>query len=1049
MNDFLKALDPYISGVTLNKSIYQDYLADEKQLTKEILLREAQDPKKVNEDAVEKMAAELSTAGRQNKAQGLNVENFLREYSLGTEEGIAIMCLAEALIRVPDAETAQLFLQDKISQGNWGVHLGQSTSFWVNASTWGLILTEQILKTMPERGAGIVSQLIRRLGGPLIHAALQQAMSLISEQFVSGKTISQAYRKSQADGAFCHSFDMLGEAALTEKDSENYIRAYSAAIEALSETPLDYPIRPGISIKLSALHPRFEPWQKEAILIVEERLMELVLLARSKDIPITLDAEESYRLEPLLHIFTHIFQSPDLADWPHFGLAVQAYQKRSYAVLVYLETLSQKHNKIIPIRLVKGAYWDYEIKKAQQEGLNHYPVFTEKVITDANYLHLARFLLKRPVCFYPEFGTHNAFTLSYICDMARLYENPHFEFQRLYGMGNAIYQKLLKIKPDLTCRIYAPVGPHRDLLPYLVRRLLENGANTSFIHQLRNEHIPIHDLVKNPFTLARTDTYVKVLDLPLPREIYLPGRVNSSGLNLNSEANTKAVVQKMMPYFSQEYPGKDQDFPIRNPSNKSHILGTRTLLQPLQCQAALAEAFEFFPTWSATHVKKRAQLLYNLADKLEESRYELMALLIAEAGKTLQNAQIEIREAVDFCRYYAQQAIEKLAEPVFLGGSTGEENWLELLGRGVFVCISPWNFPVSIFVGQIAAALVTGNCVIAKPATHGELCARKVFSLILEAGFPAESIHFTPCSVSIFSTLVLSDPRIAGVVFTGSLDSAQDINRQLAQRPGSLAVMIAETGGQNAMIVDTTALPEQVAMDAIASAFDSAGQRCSALRVLFVQEEIASEVIELISGRMQVLKVGDPISLNIDIGPIINDTQQQKILLHIDQISRSGKLLAQSPLTKEVNDSGYFVPPTLVEISSLKELKEEVFGPVLHLIRFKGSHLNDVIRQINESRYGLSLGIQSRIDSRVKTLTKKLAVGNVYINRSMIGATVGSQPFGGQGLSGTGPKAGGPNYLMRFVIEKTITNNTTAIGGNTRLLSTQVIDKNLNSSKET
>jgi len=1035
MNDLLKVLDPYLTGVTLNKSIYQDYLADEKQLIKETLLRDAQDPKKVDEDAIEQLAAELSTAGRQNKASGLNVENFLREYSLGTEEGIAIMCLAEALIRVPDAETAQVFLQDKISQGNWGVHLGHSSSFWINASTWGLVFTEQILKTLPEKGAGIISQLIRRLGGPLIHAALQQAMSLISEQFVSGKTIAQAYRKAQSDGAFCYSFDMLGEAALTESDADNYFRSYYSAIETLSDTPLDHPIRPGISVKLSALHPRFEPWQRDALDAVEERLLELVLFAKSKDIPITLDAEESHRIEPLLHIFTRLFQSPDLSDWSHFGIAVQAYSKRSYSILNYLESLSQKYQKVIPVRLVKGAYWDYEIKKAQQEGLSHYPVFTEKALTDVNYLYLARFLIKRRNCFYAQFGTHNAFTMAYIVDLARVYENSTFEFQRLYGMGSAIYQKLLKTHPDLTCRIYAPVGPHRDLLPYLVRRLLENGANTSFIHQLRNERIPIHELVRNPFSLITSENYIKSFNLPMPRELYLPSRINSGGLNLNSEATTKAIVQKMMPYFTQEYPGKDQDFPIRSPSNKSRMLGSRTLLQPQQCQTAISEAYEFFPVWAATHVKKRSQLLYNLADKIEDARYELMALLMMETGKTLQSAHAEVREAVDFCRYYAQQAVEKLSEPVPLVSPTGEENWLELLGRGVFVCISPWNFPVSIFIGQIAAALVAGNCVIAKPATLGELCARKVASLIIDAGFPREAIHFTPCSVSIFSTLVLSDPRISGVVFTGSLDSAQDINRQLAQRAGSLPVVIAETGGQNAMIVDSTALPEQVATDAIVSAFDCAGQRCSALRVLFIQEEIAHEVIDLISGRMQLLKVGDSVSLDIDVGPVISDTQQQKVLRHIDGMSQTGKILSQTPLPKALLETGFYVPPTLIEIHHLKDLKEEVFGPVLHVIRFKGSQLNDVVRQINEAQYGLTLGIQSRIDSRVKTLTKKLAIGNIYINRNMVGAVVGSQPFGGQGLSGTGPKAGGPHYLLRFVVEKTVSNNTAAIGGNTQLLS--------------
>lgn len=1027
----------YLEANPLSGSLYNYYLSEEGRCIR-MLIRDAT-PSDEQKDDIKSIASRLITAARDKPERGVSVDSFLKEFSLDTGEGISLMCLAEALIRVPDHETAQAFIKDRLKDGQWNGHLGHSGSFWINASTWGLLLNGKLFNHTPEQNAGSLSQMLHRLGAPLVLRAVQQALNLIGEQFVCGQTIEQANKVMQQTRKYRYSFDMLGEAAMTPEDAGKYTQGYRDAIEFLAkhytETTDNIIERPGISIKLSALHCRYEPLKRSALKTLRTTLLDLTVQAKEANIPVTIDAEECYRLEPSLEIFADLFKEDVFKEWPYLGLAIQAYQKRANPQLQWLKGLALKYQRRIPIRLVKGAYWDYEIKRAQIEGLSNYPVFTKKHHTDISYLTCAQYILKHPELFYGQFGTHNAHSIASIYVYAKAAKNTEFEFQRLHGMGESLYNELIKLYPEVPCRVYAPVGKHKELLPYLVRRLLENGANSSFIRSLNNDETKMEALVAEPSGLTFEDKAHKGANIALPVDIYQTERVNSIGVNFHNAHDLKECLAAMQPHIKNQYFGKDQDLTIRNPADRRHILGSRHLRSSQECQEAISTAQTYFPVWRSTSADTRAVCLERLADLIDHHRYHLMALLMTEAGKTLWNAQDEIREAIDFCRYYASQAREHFSLPRKLAGPTGEENELYWEGRGVFLCISPWNFPLAILLGQVSAALAAGNCVIAKPATDSELIARQVIELIHEAGVPAEACQFIPCSARIFGTNLLSDHRVCGVAFTGSIATARQINIQLAQRNAGIATTVMETGGQNALIVDSTALPEQVVQDVIRSAFDSAGQRCSALRVLFLQEEIAPRVLELLIGRMGTIKVGNPLDLETDIGPVINENAKNKLLAHLEEIPKIGRVIASTAIDPEVDQAGYYIPPTLVEIDRMCDLKEEVFGPILHVIRFKGDAWDDIVEQINSTHYGLTLGIHSRIESRAHDLARRVRVGNVYVNRDIIGARVGSQPFGGQGLSGTGPKAGGPNYVTRFATEKTITNNMTAMGGNLRLLS--------------
>lgn len=1038
--------------VSLPRDLLAGYFAEEQDclraLTQDAQLRDTLS------DKVNSIALDLIDAARGTHLDSASVECFLKEYSLDTVEGVSLMCLAEALIRIPDQETAQTFISSQLGQADWKKHLGHSTSFWVNASTWGLQLSGKLFQSPNIEHASNLEKVIQRLGAPIAQSAIRQAMALIGNQFVSGADINEAVTNGEGERqiGYSHSYDMLGEAALTEADAKVFLDSYASAIEALGEQPPATKECCAISIKLSALHPRYEPLQEKAIDELYSRLKGLVLLAKEKKIPVCIDAEESFRLEVSLKIFARLFNDQKLADWPYLGLAVQAYQKRAPMVIDWLMNLSQSADKKIPVRLVKGAYWDSEIKWAQQEGLPDYPVFTQKRYTDISYLCCAEKLLNAPESFYPQFATHNAHTIASILTYSEALNNSNFEFQRLHGMGDAIYDYLLKINNKLRVRIYSPVGAHKQLLPYLVRRLLENGANSSFVHYLNDDSLPNEALIQNPFATptanqatdseASTDTDHEPLepnfDLPNPLEIYSEGRKNSRGLAMGSELDLHHSWDLMKGFRDYVYESvgivKQRKLTISNPADIKEAIGAVRTETESELEATLTEAELYFSTWKKVPAHQRAEYLLRCADLLEENRYELQALLIREAGKTLKNAVAEVREAVDFCRYYAQQCKKLFAAPETMDGPTGESNELFNQGRGVFLCISPWNFPLAIFMGQVAAALAAGNCVLAKPATATPLIARKAVEFLHQAGIPQQALHFIPCSGALTSSFLCADNRVAGVAFTGSTNAAQEINRTLAARTGPIVPFIAETGGQNAMIVDSTALPEQVVNDAVESAFDSAGQRCSALRVIYLQEEIADKITEMLIGRMALLKVGNPFSLETDIGPVINHDTQKELQTHIKHFEKKYQLLAQATIPETVQKLGHFVAPTLIEIPHIHALNGEVFGPVLHLIRYKASELDDVIEQIHSTEYGLTLGIHSRIESRAREIAQQVKVGNVYINRNMVGATVGVQPFGGQACSGTGPKAGGPHYLQRFMTEKHVSINTAALGGNTQLL---------------
>jgi len=1050
----------------LRTAISALYLADETALIHKSLALAALPTE--HAALVVRQAAQWVERVRGLKSEQSPLDAFMQQYDLSSEEGVLLMCLAEALLRIPDDATADKLIADKLGDADWESHFGKSDSLFVNAGTWGLMLTGKIVKLAPETTGSFrtaLNTLVAKSTEPVIQLAVRQAMKLMGSQFVMGRTIAEALKnaRGKAHRPYLHSYDMLGEAALTSADAERYFKAYQDAISAIGAAVRADPVfaaapiqgRPNISVKLSALHPRYELAKRDRVLAeLVPKALALARQAKQEGIGITIDAEEADRLELSLDVIEAVFTDASLSGYEGFGLAVQAFQKRGLSVIEWLEALAQKAGRKLAVRLVKGAYWDTEVKRAQEQGLSGYPVFTRKANTDVAYLACARRLISRRDVFYPMLATHNAHTVAAVRAYAG--DDSGYEFQRLHGMGEALYE-IVKQDLPIPCRVYSPVGSHEDLLPYLVRRLLENGANTSFVNRIFDENTPPEALVADPVAAVRAMTVKVNPQLPLPSELFGAERRNSSGLFLTVETDlvqlsaslekeerrsragsNPAICSSLLANTTLDSrlrgsdTGASSAHLITNPANRKDVLGQWQALPIALVPAVMAAASAAQPRWSATPADTRAAMLERAADRLEATPASVLYLLIKEAGKTLADANAEVREAVDFLRYYAAQARLLMSAPTALPGPTGEHNELQLHGKGVFVCISPWNFPLAIFVGQIAAALVSGNSVVAKPAEQTNLVAQAMTTLLHEAGVPREVLQLVLGDGLIGSALVAA-PQIAGVAFTGSFEVARKINRTLAAREGAIATLIAETGGQNAMIVDSSALPEQVVKDAIHSAFYSAGQRCSALRVLCVQQEIADKVKHLLAGAMQELVVGDPALLATDIGPVIDEEARAKLVAHADAMRASGKLIGELKLPPEAAQ-GSFVAPMAVEIPSLSALREEQFGPILHVLRFDADQLDALVDSINALGYGLTLGVHSRIERTWRTVQTKARVGNVYINRGMTGAVVGVQPFGGEGLSGTGPKAGGPHYLLRFVSERTLTVNTSAVGGNARLL---------------
>ncbi len=1023
----------------------RSWLADETELLVPLLARARLVP--AERTRTEAMARTLVTRVRERRASG-GLDAFLHQYALSTEEGVLLMCLAEALLRVPDPATADRLIRDKIEQAHWEKHLGRSPSLFVNASTWGLMLTGRMVELGTQSGdwGAFLGRLVARSGEPVIRQALTFAMRILGGQFVLGRTIDEALDHAAAGRArgLRYSFDMLGEAALTAADAGRYLAAYHAAIAAVgARVDRAAPLveRDSVSVKLSALHPRFEPAQRARVHAgLLPRLVALGQAAREAGVGLTVDAEEADRLELQLELVEAAGAAPVLAGWEGLGLAVQAYGKRAPEVIAALARMARTQRRRLPVRLVKGAYWDAEIKRAQELGLEGYPVFTRKVATDVAYLACARDLLAAPAAFYPMFATHNAHTLAAVCAIAP--QGTAYEFQRLHGMGEALYDEFDRlVGPDIACRVYAPVGAHEDLLAYLVRRLLENGANTSFVNRLADDAAPIELLLADP-----AETLAALPAKPNPRIVLpaalFPGRENSRGILLadpvrEADLLTRVHTTLAAPVAACPLVGGEvragATRAVTDPADCTRSAGTVTEADADAIGTAVGLAREAQGGWDALGGGGRAAILEQAATLVERELPRLVGLCAREAGKTLAGGIADVREAVDFLRYYAAAAREQFAVPHVLPGPTGERNELSLHGRGVFACISPWNFPVAIFTGQVAAALAAGNAVVAKPAEQTPLAAFVVTRLLHAAGVPGEVLHLLPGDGLAVGTPLMRDARLAGVAFTGSTDVAQGIHRVLAGRDGPIATLIAETGGINTLIADSTALPEQLVRDVLVSAFDSAGQRCSALRVLFVQEEIAPRVLALLAGAMAELAVGDPLDPATDIGPVIDAGALARLEAHAGRMTREGRLVARA-LLPDACAAGTFFPPTAWEIERIDQLPGEVFGPALHVVRYAATRLGAVCAAIDATGYGLTLGVHSRIGATVEFVRAHTRVGNLYVNRNQIGAVVGAQPFGGEGLSGTGPKAGGPRYLARFAVERVACVNTTAAGGNASLL---------------
>jgi len=998
------------------------------------------------ERRVDVVTRRLVEAIRANGGRLGGVEDMLHEFALSSREGVAIMVLAEALLRIPDAATADRLIEDKLGQGDFANREAKSDTLLVNASAWALGITARIIQP-GETPDSVLGQIINRLGLPAVRGAIRRAMRHLGNHFVLGQTIEEALERARSGAAqrYRYSFDMLGEGARTATDARGYFESYDAAIEAIGRTAgrARLPQRPGISVKLSALHPRYESLSRAKVLA---ELVPLVVALASKakayDLNFTIDAEEADRLELSIDVIGAAFGHPALADWDGFGLAIQAYQKRAGAVIDWVASLTERFSRRMMVRLVKGAYWDSEVKRAQERGLDDYPVFTRKAMTDLNYMACAEKLLGLRPRIFPQFATHNALTLTSIIECAGGVDG--YEFQRLHGMGQVLYETALDQWPGLRCRIYAPVGSHRDLLAYLVRRLLENGANSSFVSAVADPNTPIEMLLARPADQIGTSSCARHPSVPLPAALFGQHRVNSRGVEFGHHASLTELLAEIRMASQHSWmaapvvngatiPGPKRK--LISPIDSQTETGCVVEADQATVERAIEAARHGFRTWSRTPAETRARALERAADALEASRGQMVHLLQVEAGKTIEDAIAEIREAVDFCRFYAAEARRLFDDGLIMPGPTGESNRLRLRGRGVFASVSPWNFPLAIFVGQLAAALAAGNAVVAKPAEQTPLVAAAAVRLLHAAGIPGSALQFVPGDGAIGACLV-ADPRIDGVAFTGSCDVARRINQILAAKDGPIVPLIAETGGINAMIVDATALPEQVTDDVITSAFRSTGQRCSALRLLCVQDDIADRVIEMIAGAARELHVGDPRDVETHIGPVIDREARDRLEAYIAGLRGEARLhyCGTAP------SHGFYVPPCIFELADTRQLATEVFGPVLHVVRYKQQEMPDLLDAINSTGYGLTFGIHTRIDGLAEAVADRLTIGNVYVNRNMIGAVVGVQPFGGSGLSGTGPKAGGPHYLIRFGCEQTITLNTAAAGGNASLMAADELE---------
>jgi RHH-type proline utilization regulon transcriptional repressor/proline dehydrogenase/delta 1-pyrroline-5-carboxylate dehydrogenase len=992
-------------------------------------------------EAVRQEAMALVRAARRGAQKQGVVESFLAEFSLSTREGLALMCLAEALLRTPDEETRDKLIAEKIASADWASHAGASDSLLVNASTWSLMLTGKLIDPDEEARAdlsGFIRRLAGRLGEPVIRRAVGAAVRIMGEQFVLGATIAKAIKRAGQDGFVC-SFDMLGEGARTEADADRYESAYAAALRVVGKHASDLGPEAGhgVSVKLSALSPRYDARQPERVWgELYPRVKRLAALAAQSNINMTLDAEEADRLVISLEILERLAMEPELGSWTGLGLAVQAYQKRGPQVIEAVAGIARSTGRRLMVRLVKGAYWDSEIKRAQVAGLPGYPVYTTKAATDLSYLACARALLAAAPALYGQFATHNAHTLAAVREMARQ-AGLSPEFQRLHGMGEALYAGARERYGDFPLRVYAPVGSHEDLLPYLVRRLLENGANTSFVHALLDERTPVEKVVSDPIATVEAAGGAPHPRIPLPGDLYGPSRRNSRGVDLSiaaARAEIAAAIAALPPLEAGPIVrGKMTmaDAKARkSPSDLSRTIGRAADATMEQVDAAFAAARSAQPAWDALGGEGRAPVLRAMADALEVNRDRLVAICTAEAGKTLADGVAEVREAADFCRYYASLAEQQFAQPQTLKGPVGESNQLSLHGRGVFACISPWNFPLAIFTGQIAAALAAGNAVVAKPAEQTPLIAAEAVRLYHAAGLNPDLLHLLTGEGAGIGQAVVGHSSCAGVAFTGGTDTAWAINRTLAARQGPILPFIAETGGLNAMFVDTTALREQVIDDVLVSAFGSAGQRCSALRMLFVPHDTADLLLEGLAGGMDALVLGDPEDPRTDIGPVIDEDACAALVAHRERLGREARVLRELAAPR----GGHFFGPALAEIPSAGFLQKEMFGPILHVVRYDANDLAAAAAPLARAGYGLTLGVHSRIEAFAEQVRAAVPAGNAYVNRSMIGAVVGVQPFGGEGLSGTGPKAGGPHALLRYAVERAVSVNITAQGGDPALL---------------
>jgi RHH-type proline utilization regulon transcriptional repressor/proline dehydrogenase/delta 1-pyrroline-5-carboxylate dehydrogenase len=993
------------------------------------------------------MARSLVKGVRAHRPSGIDA--FLHTYDLGSDEGIAMMCLAEALLRIPDAHTADELIADKLAGPDWSEKLGASDSSFVNAATFSLLLTGKVLEGAQDRSdnwKAALGRAVGRLGEPVVRTAVREAMKILGRNFVFGRTIDEALKRAEPERrqGLSHSFDMLGEAAKTFADAERYADAYRGALDRIAKEAKDgFRKSPGISVKLTALHPRYEYLHaEESVAAVLPVVRELALKASRADVHFTIDAEEADRLELQMDVFEALLADDELFanGWGGFGLAIQAYQKRARPLCEWTIAAARAHGRKLMVRLVKGAYWDTEVKAAQVAGLADYPVFTRKVATDVSYLACAKALLDAGDVIYPAFATHNANTIGQVKALA---QGRPFEFQRLHGMGEALYEELARLEAGIgdartPVRIYAPVGSHKELLAYLVRRLLENGANSSFVNRIADEQVSLDELVRDP--VAELDALAPKRNpkIVLPSDIFGAQRRNSAGVDLSDPLVREPLLERLKALEGRTWTarpglGKGEGRAIVSPHDHRITVGTTFEATADEVDRMVVAAHRAQQDWDALGGEARATLLERAADLYEAHAEDFFSLCIREAGKTLIDAVLEVREAVDFLRFYASEARRQFAGPLPLPGPTGEQNELRLHGRGVIAAISPWNFPLAIFTGLVSAPLAAGNAVVAKPAGQTPLIAALAIELMHQAGIPKDIVQLAPGSGRVVGGTLTAHPLLRGVVFTGSTETARMINRTLAERDGPIIPFIAETGGQNAMIVDSSALPEQVTRDVISSAFQSAGQRCSALRVLFLQEDVADAMIAMIAGAMRALKVGDPSDLTTDVGPVIDKAAKQALDDHLKWLDANARRICVLDQPKEAAH-GCFVVPAFYEISSLNQLNQENFGPILHVVRFAADKLGEVVDAINATGYGLTIGLQSRIDTVRDYVEERARVGNLYVNRNQIGAVVESQPFGGEGLSGTGPKAGGPHYVARFATERVTCIDTTAAGGNASLM---------------